>query len=96
MRDYLLPHEVMEFYRICARIDAAGNSGEYLARSRDKTGPFTRATKPLRAGIIYFSKGHGWRVRKKPKHWREVFKERFNYPPDEIEAKESEDHAAAN
>lgn len=32
--------------------------------------------KARRDGILYYSRGHGWRVRKNP-HWRDVFNKRF-------------------
>ena len=33
----------------------------------------------FRRGILFYSTGHGWRVRKKP-YWKQVFRERFFEP----------------
>jgi hypothetical protein len=72
--------QIQRFYELCEYIDSRGNAGEYPMDRHEPdslwlvTGP---AFKELRDGIIFYSTGHGWRVRKSP-HWKETFNQRFD------------------
>jgi hypothetical protein len=65
------------FWDWCCQMDK-DNRGSYNARLGAYDAPFLKNVIPtaLRKGIAYYSKGHGWRVRKKPL-WKTVFAERF-------------------
>jgi HAD superfamily hydrolase (TIGR01662 family) len=71
----LTPAQIHTFWALCESLEVLGNKGEYSTISRrwEITEP---KYKSLRDGILFYSRGHGWRVRKKP-HWREVFTDRF-------------------
>lgn len=72
----LSEREIRNFYALCEAFEAEGNSGHYTDYNR--TGGFIYEGKYVRfrTGILFFSTGWGWRLRKKP-HWREVFAQRF-------------------
>lgn len=58
-------------------IEADGNSGIYAGRFPDSCFWVTRpAYKQWRDGILFYSSGHGWRVRRAPA-WQEVYNLRF-------------------
>lgn len=75
-------------FELAWQMEQAGNSGWYdgdglieLYQRHHYIGNVYRINvvaipKPLRDGILYYSTGHGWRVRKNP-HWFTVFCERF-------------------
>lgn len=50
-------------------IEDRGNRGEYGIKS-------AKIGKQYRDGILFYSRGHGWRVRKSP-HWLSIFAARF-------------------
>lgn len=71
------------FYQLCSDLEKQGNRGFYpLYRNNPDTpqvGKYfilNKKYKSLRDGIIYYSRGHGWRVRKEP-HWETVMLARF-------------------
>lgn len=69
-----LPSTIKE---LAEHIDDGGNSGHYSSNPPYHLNWVLRSEfKPYRDGILYYSRGHGWRVRKHP-HWREVWQERF-------------------
>lgn len=69
-----LPMSLKQLAEWC---EANGNKGWYW---RDIPGDMSWVLHPefkkYRDGIVYYSAGHGWRVRKKP-HWRKVYDKRF-------------------
>lgn len=72
--------QLKRFWELCVRIDGRGNHGEYAGYRKDATYDWHITLpkfKPLRDGILHYSRGHGWRVRKKPQHWKVVFRLRF-------------------
>lgn len=69
-----LPKTIRE---LAEYLDDYGNSGSYAKNLPHTLNWVLRPEyKPYRDGILYYSRGHGWRVRKHP-HWREVWQERF-------------------
>lgn len=60
----------LEIWRAAVHLEARGNSGDYISG-------LAKIPKQYREGILFYSRGHGWRVRRQPKDWRQVFKERF-------------------
>lgn len=71
--------ELRAFYDLCERMQNEGNGGWYtgdLCYMGKDAERFIRDRKSLayRSGIIFFSTGWGWRLRK---NWREVFGQRF-------------------
>lgn len=65
-----------ELYDLCAYIDRMGNGGAYAHGKHSPKSIQHYRHKHLRDGILYYSTGHGWRVRKHP-HWQSVFSERY-------------------
>ena len=71
-------HLAEAIYRLAEYIDADCNEGHYYRYLPEAHRWVTLPPyKVYRDGILYYSAGHGWRVRKKP-HWRDVFKTRFS------------------
>lgn len=69
-------------YDLASALEESGNGGSYRSSGDWVLLP---AYKQYRDGILFFSTGWGWRVRKKP-HWKTVFQERFGawyQPPTE-------------
>ena len=70
------------FYRMCREMDIAGNPGYYRNHmlldglTVGQVLAIFNGNINLRDGIVYYSRGHGWRLRKVP-HWHDVFVERF-------------------
>lgn len=76
----LTDDDILEFFNLCEWMESQNNVGFWP--NHDSPSKFMRHEyMKLRAGILYYSE-YGWRVRKNP-HWRDVFKERFNFPPEE-------------
>jgi hypothetical protein len=66
-----------QIYALAFLLDITGNTGSYVSTCVSSYGIDPRDTKPkARTGILFYSKGHGWRVRKSP-YWRDVFFERY-------------------
>lgn len=60
--------------RVAEHIDAGRNDGIYRRMSSPIAAHewvLNPKWKAWRDGVLYYSKGHGWRCRKKP-HWRDV------------------------
>lgn len=78
-----------DIYALCEWLDADGNRGRYRSGIPDGLA-YVLAPKhaDYRKDILFFSSGHGWRVRKMP-HWKTVYQERFSawYVPQEGGAK---------
>lgn len=72
--------ELRAFYDLCERMESEGNKGWYTGDLCHMAGAagaaFISGRKhlPYRAGVIFFSTGWGWRLRKS---WRETFGQRF-------------------
>lgn len=64
---------------VARHLEATNNSGTRFAGGVMHQYRWIRKAKYkyFRDGILYYSRGHGWRVRKKP-HWKAVFNLRFN------------------
>jgi len=76
---YPTKDEVKQFAWLCIYIENMGNGkGMYrIFGMHDNLHWLSKAwSKPLRDGIIFYSTGWGWRLRKKPA-WHVVFAERF-------------------
>lgn len=70
-------NQIDKFYKLCQAIDTAGNGGWYrISVLSHCSFILDNKMKPVRDGIIYYSRGHGWRVRKEP-HWEAVMLARF-------------------
>lgn len=64
---------------LAAHIDAGGNKGVYAKDAPEHLQwVLTGDMKPFRDGILFYSTGHGWRVRKAP-DWVTVFEQRFGH-----------------
>lgn len=65
-------------YEAAQLIEADGNGGIYAGHFPESCSWILLSQyKPDRDGILFYSSGHGWRVRRKPYNWREIFSERF-------------------
>ena len=66
-----------DIYALCEWLEAVGNTGRYQSSI---PGNLVYVLAPryvdYRKDILFFSAGHGWRVRKNP-HWKTVYQERF-------------------
>lgn len=64
---------LLDIKELATWIEANGNSGFYV---RDCPIEYRYALhsshKRYRDGILFYSRGHGWRVRKKP-HWKTIY-----------------------
>lgn len=76
--------EQEKLFELCWHIQMSGNRGVYTGgtvsgdygKSNHVRNTVDEFPKPMRDGMLYYSAGHGWRVRKNP-HWVTVFQERF-------------------
>lgn len=71
--------QILKFRTLCEWLEHCGNRGSYAGYTGDPDGLWyvTRPEfKPQRDGIIFYSTGHGWRLRKSP-NWAETFEQRF-------------------
>lgn len=76
-RQGLSEQQLRDFYAYCLYCEADGNRGGYDRRSRVRGAWILEGKyKHFRDGILFYSRGWGWRLRKKP-HWKTVFAERF-------------------
>lgn len=69
--------ELRAFYDLCEQMEREGNKGWYsgdLSRMGYTRFAFDRKFVAHRKGIIFYSGGWGWRLRK---NWRETFGQRF-------------------
>lgn len=84
--DYFAEHgltrtKIEMFYEMCKWMsDSNGGCHRQLVWHKDGYTTvgvvIDRIPQELRKGIVFYSGGHGWRVRKDP-HWQVVFRERF-------------------
>lgn len=65
-----------DIYKLATYIDEGGNRGIYRSTRVEWMYVLSPKWAEYRKDILYYSKGHGWRVRKKP-HWRTVYDQRF-------------------
>jgi hypothetical protein len=64
-------------YKLAWWLEADRNKGSYTGQMpKGWARVLRKEDKPLRDGIVYYSSGHGWRVRKIP-HWKGIYLERF-------------------
>jgi hypothetical protein len=61
-------------------IENDGNKGKQAHMMHGLEFAFDSEFKAQRDGILYYSNGHGWRVRKNP-YWKEVYVARFEITP---------------
>jgi hypothetical protein len=67
-------------YEIGLWLEGNGNHGRYTSDiPNEHQWVLGRKYLEQRRGILFYSTGHGWRVRKKP-YWKTVFRERFFEP----------------
>lgn len=71
------PIMAREIYRIAQHLEATGNHGSYPGNIKRAVGVKpTEIPKSQRDGILFYSRGWGWRLRTHP-HWKNVFAKRF-------------------
>jgi hypothetical protein len=72
--------ELRAFFDLCEQMQSEGNGGWYTGDLCQMGGAGAvafireRKHKPYREGIIFYSTGWGWRLRK---NWRDTFGQRF-------------------
>lgn len=70
----------LDIFQLATQFEDKGNGGWYHWMVEPQYRYVLSKNKTLleyRRGILYYTRGWGWRVRKKP-HWKEVYKERFS------------------
>lgn len=61
-------------------IESFGNRGEYHFTGTSHAWVLKPKYKPYRDGILFYSRGHGWRVRRQPA-WKDVLAEKRKHIP---------------
>lgn len=73
----MIEQHAFTLWNMAEWLESGGNIGVYRATLIRLFGVTpSHIPKRARDGIIFYSRGHGWRVRKDP-HWKDVFRERF-------------------
>lgn len=77
-----------DLFKMATYLDETGNRGTYRTTRFEWGYVLSPKYASYRKGIVFYSKGWGWRVRKKP-HWKTVYNERFSQwyqPPVEVQS----------
>ena len=84
----MAPLLTQSIWQIATHLEESNNRGAYSRSIKQTFGiDPTDIPKEQRDGILYYSRGHGWRVRKNP-HWREVFAQRYPHTMELIGSEE--------